>query len=122
MVAFFMWFVLPVLTLSYQYLTYKNTEYKVFEDKVEYCEGFLSVENKVLRLNRVLEVHERRGLWQRFFGLGSIYLEVPASGVKNGSWWEGSRNGIHLQDLEKSNEAYSLLRKQVDKNTMQGTV
>jgi membrane protein YdbS with pleckstrin-like domain len=55
-------------------LNYARSEYKFFDDRLEFDEGFFALSKKVIRLKDIKEVTLRKGLFQRQYGLGSIYL------------------------------------------------
>ncbi len=116
LVFFLIFVVTPIFIFFYTKMMYKKTVYTIYKDKIEYVEGFLSIEKKSITLKRILEVHLRKGFIQKMFGLGSIHLEIPnsASGGRNGSWWEAARNGIYLKDIENSDEIYQKMKKIVN--------
>lgn len=113
---FLIFIVLPILIFFYTKMMYKKTVYTIYKDRIEYAEGFLSIEKKSITFKRVVEVHLRKGFIQKMFGLGSIHLEIPnsASGGRNGSWWEGAINGIYLKDIENPDEIYQKIKKVVN--------
>jgi uncharacterized membrane protein YdbT with pleckstrin-like domain len=53
-------------------LNYARSEYKFFDDRLEFVEGFFSLSKRVIRLKDIKEVTLRKGLFQRQYGLGSI--------------------------------------------------
>ena len=73
-------FGVPILTYFGRKLNYARTEYLFFNDRVEFEEGFFTISKKVVNFRDVLEVTLRKGVLQRFCGLGSVYLATLATG------------------------------------------
>jgi membrane protein YdbS with pleckstrin-like domain len=61
-------------------LNYSRTEYRFFADRLEFEEGFFSINKKVIKFRDVKEVTLRKGFLQRFYDLGTIYLATLATG------------------------------------------
>jgi membrane protein YdbS with pleckstrin-like domain len=107
----------PIVTLASKWLNYSNTVYRIYSDRIEILEGFLALHRKEIPLVSVREINLRRGILQRFVGLGSVYLATAATG--QGFWWSTSSiigssstfgSGAMLMDLDKSDTAYERLR------------
>ncbi|WP_354126911.1 PH domain-containing protein [Bradyrhizobium sp. i1.15.2] len=112
----------PAVTLAARWLNYGNTIYRVYSDRIEIEEGFLTQHRKEILLASVREINLRRGILQRLVGLGSIYLATPATG--QGPWWSTSAivggtstfgSGAMLMDLANPNIAYEQLRELVER-------
>jgi hypothetical protein len=50
----------PVVTLAAKWLNYRNTVYRVYRDRIEIEEGFLTLHRKEIRLISVREINLRR--------------------------------------------------------------
>lgn len=107
----------PAVTLAAKWLNYRNTVYRVYSDRIEIEEGFLTIHRKEIPLVSVREINLRRGILQRLIGLGSVYLATAATG--QGFWWSASAivggsstfgSGAMLMDLGNSDRAYERLR------------
>jgi hypothetical protein len=112
----------PILTLTAKWLNYSNTVYRVYPDRVEIEEGFLTLHRKELPLASIREINLRRGVLQRLVGLGSVYLATPATG--QGPWWSTSAmiggsstfgSGAMMMDLANPDIAYERLRELVER-------
>jgi membrane protein YdbS with pleckstrin-like domain len=100
---------LPVLVFIARKRTYADTEYRFYRDRLEYAEGFWTAENKSIKYDRIAEISLRRGVIQKRFGLGTIYLGTPATGYAQG----GARSGILLRDIADPGEAYERVKELV---------
>jgi uncharacterized membrane protein YdbT with pleckstrin-like domain len=107
----------PIITLAVKWLNYQNTVYRVYPDRLEIEEGFLTQHRKEIRLASVRETNLRRSVLQRLVGLGSVYLATQATG--HGQWWQASAilggtstfgSGAMLMDLADSEAAYQDVR------------
>jgi len=102
-------FGVPILIFVARKRTYAETEYRFYRDRLEYAEGFWTAENKTIKYNRIAEISLRRGVIQRRFGLGTIYLGTPATGYEQGR----ARSGILLRDIADPEEAYKRVKELV---------
>jgi len=112
----------PIVTLAAKWLNYSNTAYRIYSDRIEIEEGFLTLHRKELPLISIREINLRRGLLQRLIGLGSVYLATAATG--QGLWWSTSAivggtstfgSGAMLMDLADPDTAYERLRELVER-------
>jgi membrane protein YdbS with pleckstrin-like domain len=99
-------FGVPVLVFVARQRTYAETEYRFHRDRLEYAEGFWTAENKTIKYDRIAEISLRRGVIQKKFGLGTIYLATPATGYEQGR----ARSGILLRDIADPEEAYERVK------------
>lgn len=95
-------FGIPWLTYTAKKRTYGKTEYKFYRDRLEYAEGFWTAENKTVKYDKITETSMRRGIIQKKYGLGSIYLATPATGFSQGR----ATSGIRITDIENPEQVY----------------
>jgi membrane protein YdbS with pleckstrin-like domain len=72
-------FGVPAVAYFGKKLNYGRTEYRFFADRLEFEEGFFSINKKVIKFRDVKEVTLRKGFLQRFYDLGTIYLATLAT-------------------------------------------
>ena len=90
--------VIWVIAYFWKKKTLENTQYKFYSDKVEYFEGFLVRNRKTVSYRKVTNVGQKEGIFERIFGLGSVYLDTAGSSKK------GHEVGMHY--LEDPNKVY----------------
>ncbi|MGD0024943.1 MAG: PH domain-containing protein, partial [Xanthobacteraceae bacterium] len=73
-------FAVPLVTYFGKKLNYARTVYNFLEDRLEFEEGFFNINEKVIKFKDVEEVTLRKGIFQRIYGLGTIYLATHATG------------------------------------------
>jgi uncharacterized membrane protein YdbT with pleckstrin-like domain len=107
-------FGIPSVFYAVKNLNYERTEYRFFDDRLEFDEGFFSLNRKVIQLRDVREVTLRKGLLQRLYGLGSIYLATPATGALSSAnafatigFGSISSSGIIVRDIAEPDAAYA---------------
>ena len=112
---------IPLVTYFGKKLNYGRTEYRFFNDRLEFEEGFFSRNQKVVKFRDVKEVTLREGILQRSVGLGTIYLATLAtgSGPRNNPFFSlgfgnVSASGIAVRDVQGPGEVYDKIRKLVD--------
>jgi len=112
---------IPVITYVGKRLNYSRTEYKFFDDRIEFEEGFFSLNKKVIRYVDVKEITLHRGIFQRIYNLGSIYLATLATGsTRNtnvfGAFGFGnvSASGVTVRDIPGPEANYERIRQLVD--------
>ena len=97
--------VLPLLVYTIKQRTYAQTDYRFYRNRLEYAEGFWTIEHKVINYHHITQVSLRRNIIQRWYGLGNIYLSVPNLGHLPTVF-----SGIVLQDIANSNEVYQTIQ------------
>lgn len=108
---------LPAIYYFGRKLNYARTEYRFFDDRLEFEEGFLTINKKVIRYSDVKEVALRMGVLQRICGLGSVYLATIATGGPTTtnpfnalSFSNTSASGIVLRDIANPEQEYERIR------------
>ena len=102
-------FGVPFVAYTAKKRTYAKTEYRFYKNRFEYAEGFWTLENKTIKYNKVTETSMRRGIIQRKYGLGTIFLATPATGFQQGR----AMSGIRIADIENVEEVYAAVQKLV---------
>jgi len=112
---------IPLVTYVGKRLNYARTEYKFFPDRLEFEEGFFTINKKVIRLRDVKEVTLHKNILQRMYGLGTIDLatlatgSAPRSNVFNAlGFGNVSASGIGVRDISDPDGAYERIRRLVD--------
>ena len=59
-----------------RYFESKTLVYYVFNDHLEYVDGFFNQEKKTIRLSDVADVFMKRSIIQRLYGIGTIRLAL----------------------------------------------
>jgi membrane protein YdbS with pleckstrin-like domain len=103
-------FGIPWLTYYAKKRTYEKTEYKFFSDRLEFAEGFWTIENKTVKYKNVTEANLRKGVIQKNYGLGTIILSTPATGSQQGR----ARSGIRIADIENADSIYTKILELID--------
>jgi uncharacterized membrane protein YdbT with pleckstrin-like domain len=114
-------FVIPVVTYVGMKLNYKRTEYRFYSDRLEFDEGFFSINKKVIKFRDVKETTLRKGIFQRACGLGSVYLATLATGSVTNSnpfvalgFGNVSASGIVVRDISDPDGNFEKIRRLVD--------
>jgi len=95
-------FGIPLVAYLTKLKTYAKTKYTFYASKLEYYEGFFTVEEKTIDYANVTEVNLRKGIFQKMYGLGTIVLSTPATTHAGGR----VRSGIHLADIPNPDRVY----------------
>ncbi len=103
-------FGIPVVFYIAKKNTYAKTEYRFFQDKLEYYEGFFTVEEKSISYKNIVEVNLRQGIIQKKYGLGTILLSTPATGHQTGV----SRSGKRILDIKEPRKIYKKVKELID--------
>jgi uncharacterized membrane protein YdbT with pleckstrin-like domain len=114
----------PLIAYFGKKLNYSRTEYRFFEDRLEFEEGFFSINKKVIRFRDVKEITLRRGILQRIYGLGTIYLATLATGSTYNfnpfmalGFGNVSASGVSVRDIENPDRIFDQIRQIVDTHT-----
>jgi uncharacterized membrane protein YdbT with pleckstrin-like domain len=116
-------FGIPIVTYFGKKLNYSRTEYRFYDDRLEFEEGFFTLNKKVIRYKDIRETTLRKGILQRIYGLGSVYLATLATGSSRGpsvfstlGFGNVSASGITVRDVQTPDEIYDKIRALVDKH------
>ncbi|MDX2027819.1 MAG: PH domain-containing protein [Alphaproteobacteria bacterium] len=102
-------------------LNYDRTEYKFYDDRLEFEEGFFTINKKIIKYKDIREVTLRKGILQRACGLGTIYLATLATGSTSYAsaavafgFGNVSASGICVRDISEPDEMYEKIKTLVD--------
>ncbi|UCG59958.1 MAG: PH domain-containing protein [Phycisphaerales bacterium] len=101
-------FGLPLLAYVASKRTCAETEYRFYRDRLEYAEGFWTAEQKSIKYSDVKEVHLRRGVVQRKYGLGTIQLSTASASAMSGS--NRSFSGIRVHNVPDAEQIYGQVK------------
>lgn len=104
-------FGVPLFVYVVKKKSYAKTIHRFFTAKLDYYEGFFTIEEKTISYKNITEVNLRKGIFQRQYGLGTIFLSTPATGYSRGR----SRSGIAIADIENPDEVYQHVKNLVGK-------
>lgn len=114
-------FGVPIVAYFGKKLNYSRTEYRFFADRLEFEEGFFSINKKVIMFRDVREVTLRKGILQRIYGLGTIYLATLATGSSSYSnpfvalgFGNVSASGVSVRDVTDPDQMFEKIRRMVD--------
>jgi len=114
-------FAVPVIAYFGRKLNYSRTEYRFFTDRLEFEEGFFSINEKVIRFHDVSEVTLHKGILQRIYGLGTIYLATLATGSRQNfnpfvalGFGNVSASGVSVRDVTDPDQMFEKIRGLVD--------
>jgi len=102
-----------ILSTWYRRTSLAHIEYRIFPNRIEYFEGLFTVEQKTVKFVDVSEIYLRKGVLQKRFNLGSIFLMtkgfmLPMIGSR------GSLGGMILRDIENPDAVYQRLKQLKD--------
>jgi uncharacterized membrane protein YdbT with pleckstrin-like domain len=114
-------FGIPIVAYLGKKLNYGRTEYRFFDDHLEFEEGFFSINKKVIQYRDVKEVTLHKGIFQRPYGLGTIYLATLATGSSQTfnpfvalGFGNVSASGVSVRDISDPDQAFERIRQLVD--------
>ena len=114
-------FAMPIVIYFGKKLNYSRTEYRFYADRLEFDEGFFSINKKVIKFRDVKETTLRKGVLQRTCDLGSIYLATLATGSTQGTnpfvslgFGNVSASGVVVRDIGDPDGTFEKVRRLVD--------
>ncbi len=112
---------MPIVTYVGKKLNYSRTVYRFYDDRLEFDEGFFTLNKKVIKFRDVKETTLRQGVLQRIYGLGSIYLATLATGSTRNTnpfvalgFGNVSASGIIVRDIADPDRTFEKVRQLVD--------
>ena len=114
-------FGIPIVAYVGKKLNYGRTEYRFYDGRLEFDEGFFSINKKVIKFRDVKETTLRKGILQRTYGLGSIYLATLATGSTRNTnpfvalgFGNVSASWVIVRDISDPDDAFDKIRQLVD--------
>jgi len=110
-------FGIPLIAYFGKLANYRRAEYRFFNDHLELEEGFFSLNRKEIRYADIKEITLHKGFFQRFNGLGTIYLATLATGVDRQAggfnalgFGSVSASGVMIRDITGPDAEYERIR------------
>ncbi len=107
-------FAIPIIACTSRKKTYVKTEYRFYNTRLDYYEGFFTTEEKTIDYRNITEVNLVRGVIQKKYGLGTIVLSTPATGFVSGR----ARSGIRIQDIPHAEQVYQQVKGLIQRATI----
>jgi hypothetical protein len=114
-------FGVPLVAYVGKKLNYARTEYSFSDDQLDFEEGFFTISKKLIKYKDIKEVTLRKGILQRIYGLGTIYLATLATGSTASfnpfyalGFGNVSASGISVRDIPNPDEAYEKIKAMVE--------
>ncbi|MCP4650618.1 MAG: PH domain-containing protein [PVC group bacterium] len=99
-------FGIPLLIYNMKKKTYAKTEYRFFKKRLDYYEGFFTVEEKTVDYRNITEVYLRKGIVQKKYGIGTILLTTPSVTMSQNR----AMSGIQVADIKNPDEVYKQIK------------
>ena len=98
-----------ILSIIYFFtkITLENIEYKFYSNRVEYYDGFLVKNRKTINYDRISNISQIRGIIERMWGLGTIYIDTPGSSTLG--------HELSMSYLENSDQIYDWINQTTQK-------
>src|SRR5258708_14918110 len=117
-------FAIPIVTYVGMKLNYGRTEYRFYSDRLEFDEGFFSINKKVIKFRDVKEATLRKGILQRTCDLGSVYLAtLPTGSPRNSTpslplgFAHVSASVVIVRDIPDPDATFEKIRQLIDAPT-----
>ncbi len=95
------------ITVSFSIFMHKTslekTEYKFYNNRLEYYDGFLVKNRKTINYNQISNISQSKGIIEGYFKLGTIYIDTPGSSQKG--------HELSIINLENSDQIYDWISK-----------
>ncbi|MEI8128219.1 MAG: PH domain-containing protein [bacterium] len=89
---------------------YKFTEYIIYDDRIEFHEGFINTKFTTLSLIDIKEFHLEKSFFQKFWDLGTIRFITAANSNAPKSFGVYD-TGVNFRDIQNSSEVYAEIKK-----------
>ncbi len=89
------------IPIFFFYMNLTNTEYRFFNDRIEYYEGWLTINRHTISYEKVTDIVMRKSIWDRLFNTATI-------GIVTAGTFSGS---VYLPYLNEPERIYHFLQK-----------
>ena len=86
---------------------FEVTTYKVFDDKIEFEEGFINHKCNVVMLKDIIEIHLNQNFIQKKFNVGTLVFETATT---NSIPKNAFVKGLEFTDIENPQEIYNKVK------------
>lgn len=107
--------ILPILYLPLFFtilllrkISYEEVEYRFYKDRIEYVDGFLVKNKKMIKYENIIDISQTRGvLFDRLFNLGTIQISTAGTSIIT---------GLYMYYIENPDYVYDWIVKVTSKN------
>lgn len=96
---------LEILFVWLAYARARKMKFSLLKDRIEYYEGLFTVEKKVVYYNQITNVGLRKGVFEKRYGLGSIFVDTAGSSRKG--------HELTISSVEEPDKWYNWISKKV---------
>lgn len=94
-----------IATFRYKNM-YLKTEYRIYSNRIEYTEGFWTIEEKTLLFKNVTETNLKIGIFQGKAKIGTVLLVTPT--ITRNNRYE-KQGGLYIKDIKDPKMVYNKL-------------
>jgi membrane protein YdbS with pleckstrin-like domain len=94
--------ILGIWNFFFRFMNLRARIYKIYNDKIEWEEGFLRIRKISIPLTRVTDIGLYISLVDRFIGTGSIIINTAGSGIYNTAVIEYIDNAEEIEKMLKN--------------------
>ncbi len=98
-ILFFLTLVFPVFVF---YMNLRNREYRFYNDRVEWYEGWMSISRHVLPYKKITDIVLHKTVWDRLFKTATIMLTSP-----------GHIGSVYIPNINTPERIYEYLQKKI---------
>ena len=103
-IALFVFFALIInIIIFFDKKNFEVTNYKVYNDRIEFEEGFINHKYTTIQLKDIKEIHLEQNFFQRKAELGSIRFVTAANNST-------TNTGVYFRDIENSKYVYAKVK------------
>ena len=95
---------ITLLMLFLDLMNYKETCYFVYENRIDFEEGFINHKNTTINMKDIREIHFNQTFIQRLMGLGTINFITAANN-------SSSCSGVKFKDIKNSKSVYDEIKR-----------
>ena len=98
---------LLAISISMSKSNLKKTEFKFYNNRIEYYEGFLTKNRKTINYENISNISQTTGIIEGKFNLGTIYIDTAGSSNKG--------HELMMNYLENSDQIYNWMSTHINK-------
>ncbi len=102
-ILFVLWIIFTAIPVFLFYMNLINREYRFYEDRVEYFEGWLKIIRHMVPYIKITDITMHKTVWNRLFNTATIGLLTPGSHITS----------VYINYVNKPEKIYDYLREKL---------